>query len=88
MPLEIRQYPDKEAEIREIYKKLKPMAWAVDMGTIKVEAVYDQWDKMKSELSMNYEVCAKRSDGSQKCIPKGTAVIFMESKDGDIVPVR
>lgn len=88
MPLEIRQYPDREAAIREMYNKLKPMAWAVDMGSIKVEAVYDQWDKMMSELGTNSQVCVKRSDGSQNCIAKNGALIFMESKDGNIVPIK
>lgn len=88
MPLEIRQYPGKESQIREMYKKLYPMALAVDRGWGSVETVYDQWDQMKAALGMDYEVCAKQSDGSQKCIAKNGASLYLETKDGDIVPFK
>jgi len=62
------------------------MALTVDNGQISIESFYDQWDKMRFKLNMDNQVCAKRSDGSQKCIPKGDSVLFLETKDGNIIP--
>ena len=88
MPLEIRQHPGKEAGIRAMYDKLIPLARQVDDGLSGVEPVYDEWDRMRTELGINQQICAKHPDGSQMCIPNGPGSVFMETKGGNIVPIR
>lgn len=73
MPIEIYAFPSKENEIKEMYKRLFVLAKQVDLGEIKVQAVYAEWDRMQKEIKMGE--CTIRTvgpDGSEHCFSWGS----------------
>ena len=88
MPIEISFYPSKQDEIHAMYRQLRLMAIDVDTGRSNVQKVYDEWDRMQKEIGIKKGVCAKFADGSQQCINPKQDRMFMQTKDGKIVPIK
>lgn len=68
MPFEIKAYPDKEAQIRDMYTKLIDQGAQVDAGVIPVQVVYREWERIQIEIGMRRcLVRVENRDGSSQC---------------------
>ncbi|WP_062260549.1 hypothetical protein [Endozoicomonas arenosclerae] len=87
MPLELKAYPHKQREIRQMYSRLMRMGLPVNEGRSKVKPVYDEWERMLRNIGIYNAACVKNRDGSRHCMPAGDSLLFVKTDEGKIISV-